>query len=320
MFRKVENGIGEKDTGFGEKMILKTEGANAPIPRERLASSCVCCGSDDLAASPAILMPFVAHRAFGWAPIEIDESWGLHTIRNGMAYSICKTLRCRQCSHLFCDIRFSDEEMNAIYSGYREETYVNLRDHYEPGYRERNMGLIETVTYKTEIEAFLDPYVQDPLTVLDWGGDTGSNTPYEERRVSLDVFDISGKDVVPGARGVTQEQATASKYRLIICGQVLEHTPYPSDVLVDLRKAMDAESILYIEVPFEKIMQHDNADREKIKRHWHEHINFYSPSSMEAMLRTFELEILGQNILATNVAGSDVQILQVACRLNPKAL
>src|ERR1700754_592858 len=104
-------------------MALKADGAgaSAPVARERLAFSCVCCGSGDLAASPAILMPFVAHRAFGWAPVEIDESWGLQTIRNGMAYSICKTLRCRKCSHLFCDIRFSDEEMSAIYSGYREE-------------------------------------------------------------------------------------------------------------------------------------------------------------------------------------------------------
>ncbi|WP_295631771.1 class I SAM-dependent methyltransferase [Novosphingobium sp.] len=287
----------------------------APIARERLASACVCCGSDDLAASPAILMPFVAHRAFGWAPVEIDESWGLKTIQSGMAYSICKTLRCRKCDHLFCDIRFSDAEMNAIYAGYREEVYVALRDHYEPGYAKRNEGLVEVVSYKPAIEAFLDPYLQDPLTILDWGGDTGSNTPYEQRRTVLDIFDISGKDVVPGARVVTLEQATSAKYRLVICGQLLEHTPYPSDVLAAARKAMDAESVLYIEVPFEAIMQADVANRETVKRHWHEHVNFYTPSSMRGLLESGGFEVLDQGVLEISIGGGNARILQVACRL-----
>lgn len=296
-------------------MVAKTAEFEAPVVRERLARCCVCCGSADLAASPAILMPFVSHRAFGWAPVEIDDSWGLRTIRTGMAYSICKTLRCRECQHVFCDIRFSDAEMGALYAGYREEAYVSLRDHYEPGYRQRNEGLIETVTYKPDIETFIDPYVAGSPTILDWGGDTGSNTPYAGRRARLDIFDISGKDVIPGARAVTMAEATASNYDLIVCAQVLEHTPYPSDILADIRKAMRPGSILYVEVPFENVMQEDRPDRETIKRHWHEHVNFYAESSMRALLMRAGMEILDQKALATSVAGSDVQILQAVCRL-----
>ena len=302
------------------QMTLSDDVSHAPVACERLASACVCCGSTDLAASPAILMPFVAHRAFGWAPVEIDEGWGLKTIQSGMAYSICKSLRCRNCDHLFCDIRFSDAEMNAIYAGYREEAYVALRDHYEPGYTKRNEGLVEVVSYKPAIEAFLDPYLGDPqlngpLTILDWGGDTGSNTPYEQRRTVLDIFDISGKDVVSGARIVTLEQATSAKYRLVICGQLLEHTPYPSDVLADVRKAMDTGSILYIEVPFEPIMQAEVADRETIKRHWHEHVNFYTPSSMRGLLESCGFDVLDQGVLEISIGGGNAKILQVACRL-----
>ena len=301
-------------------MTLKADLTTPAAVRERQACACVCCCSGDLAASPAILMPFVAHRAFGWAPVEIDESWGLKTIRSGMAYSICKTLRCRQCDHLFCDIRFSDAEVNALYAGYREEAYVALRDHYEPGYAKRNEGLVEIVTYKPGIEAFLDPYLRDSrlhggLTILDWGGDTGSNTPFKQRRTSLDIFDISGKDVVPGARVVTQEQAASAKYQLVICGQLLEHTPYPSDVLADVRQAMDAKSVLYIEVPFEPIMQQNVADRETIKRHWHEHVNFYTPSSMSALLESCGFEVLDQGVLEISIGGGNARILQVACQL-----
>ena len=283
--------------------------------RQRLATACVFCGADDLARSSAILMPFVADRAFGWSPVVIDDSWGLKTIQNGNAYSICKSLRCRRCEHLFCDIRFSEEEMDAIYAGYREEAYVTLREHYEPGYHERNTALVETVSYKGEVEEFLAPHVRDPLTILDWGGDTGANTPFENRRVSLDIFDISGKEVDGDAKAVTREQATSSKYRLIVCSQILEHIPYPSDLLLVVRKAMDEGSVLYIEVPYEEVMRRDVEEREKEKRHWHEHVNFYSPSSMAALLKNCGLKVVDTNILVTEVAGSKVHILQAACRL-----
>jgi len=287
-----------------------------PVHQQRVTTRCICCGSEELLSSPAILMPFVADRALGWAPVIIDDSWGLKTIRSGNAYSICKTLRCRECEHLFCDIRFTDVEMNALYAGYRGEEYTSLRDHYEPGYRARNNALIETISYKSEIEAFLEPHIDDPLTILDWGGDTGLNTPFEKRRVSLDVFDISGKTTEAGVRAVTAEQATQSKYSLIICGQVLEHIPYPSDVLFSIQPAMDSNTILYVEVPFEEIMRGDIPDREKSKRHWHEHVNFYSRSSLTALLIRCGFTVLESNVFATDVAGSEVQVLQAACRLS----
>ncbi len=205
--------------------------------------------------------------------------------------------------------------MDAIYAGYREEAYVTLREHYEPGYHERNTALVETVSYKGEVEEFLAPHVRDPLTILDWGGDTGANTPFENRRVSLDIFDISGKEVDGDAKAVTREQATSSKYRLIVCSQILEHIPYPSDLLLVVREAMDEGSVLYIEVPYEEVMRRDVEEREKEKRHWHEHVNFYSPSSMAALLKNCGLKVVDTNILVTEVAGSKVHILQAACRL-----
>jgi len=299
----------------GDRMGIENGIAGVGHTRQRLASSCVCCGSADLAVSPAILMPFIADRAFGWRPVVIDDSWGLNTIQSGNAYSICKTMRCRRCEHLFCDIRFSEEEMENIYTGYREEAYVRLREFYEPGYRGRNDALTVAVSYKQQIEEFLSPFVSDPLTILDWGGDTGVNTPFEKRRANLDIFDISGKAVGGDARVVTREQATSSKYGLIVCSQILEHIPCPSDVLLTVRQAMDAESILYIEVPFEEVMRMDLKDREKVKRHWHEHINFYSMQSLQSLLHNCSLKILANNVLVTEVGGAAVHILQVACRL-----
>ena len=70
-------------------------------PKERISSYCVCCGGKDLKSSPTILMPFIAHRNFKWAPVVIDDSWGLKTIQNGHAYSVFNSMYCTNCEHLF---------------------------------------------------------------------------------------------------------------------------------------------------------------------------------------------------------------------------
>ena len=285
------------------------------IRRERTASQCVCCGSEDLVHSPAVLMPFVADRIFGWKPVVIDESWGLRSIRPGHAYSICKSLRCGQCGHLFCDLRFSDAEMAALYNKYREEAYTALRESYEPGYAVRNSALKKPIQFTAQTEAFLEPLVESPLTILDWGGDTGLNTPFKGKSAVHDVYDISDKDVELGARRVSLEEAWATKYRLIVCAQLLEHVSYPSDILLSVRQSMDASSVLYIELPYEDLMRRKLEAPELEKRHWHEHINFYSERSLRTLIENCGLRIIAENVLSTNVAGSDVHIFQIACQL-----
>jgi len=173
--------------------------SDKPVARPRIADACICCGGQSLEKSPAILMPFVAHRVFGWAPVEIDDSWGLRTILNGNAYSICNSVSCLDCGMLFLDIRFSDPEMEALYSGYRQAEYTALRDHYEPGYAERNDTLNQGIGFIPEIEAFLTPFLPLPVRVLDWGGDTGINTPFKSASTLFHVYDISGKPGIAGA-------------------------------------------------------------------------------------------------------------------------
>jgi len=285
------------------------------LRRDRIASQCVCCGGENIVSSPAIMMPFVADRVFGWKPVVIDDSWGLRTIQNGHAYTVCKTLRCADCGHLFSDIRFSDAEMVSLYHKYREGEYTALRERYEPGYTQRNEALKQPITYTDQIESFLDPHLTFPLTVLDWGGDTGLNTPFKGKNIAFDVYDISDKELEPGARFVTLEEASAFKYRLIVCSQLLEHVPYPSDVLLAARQAMDSDSVLYIELPYEDLMRQVLDRPEDKKRHWHEHINFYSERSLSTLIQNCGLQIVDRKVVCVRVAGSDVHIFQVACRL-----
>ncbi|WP_174974780.1 class I SAM-dependent methyltransferase [Burkholderia contaminans] len=283
--------------------------------RPRIATHCVCCGGADIQSSPAILMPFVAHRAFGWYPVEIDESWGLHTIRQGMAYSICKSLHCTACGFLFLDIRFSDEELANLYHDYRGPAYNALREQYEPGYTSRNDALNAGSSYIEQCEAFLAPFLEFPLSLLDWGGDTGRNTPFKGQCDVFDIYDISAKPVIEGATVVGKAEAFARKYGLIVCSNVLEHVPYPADVLDDITRTMDARSVLYVEVPLEPLMQEAWAAPHQKKRHWHEHVNFYSEESLRKLLAQCGLTTLALERLRVEEGDSAFSVFQVACRL-----
>ena len=108
---------------------------SSPIrSRSRIATHCVCCQGTNLNRSPAILMPFVASRVFGWEPVEITAEWGLRDIRQGFAYPLCNSVQCADCGVLFLDIRFDDAEMSALYADYRGDAYTALRERFEPGY------------------------------------------------------------------------------------------------------------------------------------------------------------------------------------------
>ncbi|MGK9049003.1 class I SAM-dependent methyltransferase [Stutzerimonas chloritidismutans] len=284
------------------------------LQRERIATQCVCCGKRELQSSPAILMPFVTHRVFGWRPVVIDETWGLRTIANGHAYSICNSLYCESCEFLFLDIRFTDDELSRLYRDYRGHEYVALREHYEPGYEQRNENLKNCAPYTDQVEDFISPYLTGKPRILDWGGDTGKNSPFREENEFLHIYDISQMDVVPDARSVSKEETLSWKYDLIVCSEVLEHTPYPSDMLMDIRERMGEQTILYVEVPHEFVMQSDMRSKVEQKKHWHEHINFFSLRALGNLLAACDFYVVEMRSSPIVVAGAVVDVIQVLAR------
>lgn len=276
---------------------------------------CPCCTKTNTETQPAILMPFVAHRALGWAPQKIDTSWGLRDIPSGNALSLCNSVICHTCGFLFCDIRFNDDEMSSLYAGYRGTEYSALREIYEPGYSARNTQLNAGYDYIEEVELFLNPFVSQDTRILDWGGDTGKNTPFRNKN-PVTVLEISGKDALDGITVVTPEEIGTECFDLIICSNVLEHVPHPSSLIKDMMQHMSEDSVLYIEVPYEKTMRDtcSHADRLASKRHWHEHINFYSIDAMSRMLASLDLEIKSSRFIEVEGFAAAGCVLQFIVR------
>jgi hypothetical protein len=251
----------------------------------KIADACVCCGSRDLGSNQAVLAPFVATRVFGWRPVEITADWGLRDLRQGWSYAPCNTLECRDCGHVFLDMRFDDHEMARLYSGYRGPDYTDLREEFEPGYRERNARLVDEDAYVGDVEAFLRPLTPAKPKLLDWGGDTGLNTPFRREAALHHIYDISDKPPIAGAVHVTKAQLEGVRYDLIVCSNVLEHIPHPAAALQELCAIADREQLIYIEVPFEDLMRSRALEGEaRPKRLWHEHINFFSERSLRAVV------------------------------------
>ena len=283
-----------------------------------IARQCICCDSDRLAATPAVLMPFVAKRVFNWDPVEITSDWGMRDLEIGHAYSVCNTLRCEECGVVFLDMRFSENEMAALYRNYRDEAYTLTRERFEPGYRLRNEILVEGSTYLGAVETFLSAHVRPPIRLLDWGGDTGRNTPFSGQLATHHVYDISGKATVSGASRVDAEALERGMYDLIVCSNVIEHVPYPSHTIEAMTRLLSDETVLYIEVPYEDVMRAAAAAGQTTveKKHWHEHINFFTPRSLEVLLRRCGLEVVAMTTLEVNAGGKDAHALGLACKLS----
>jgi 2-polyprenyl-3-methyl-5-hydroxy-6-metoxy-1,4-benzoquinol methylase len=291
---------------------------------KRVADACICCDNTAIGSSPAILMPFLAHRIFNWRPFEITADLDLerYGIKTGMAYQVCNSLFCLECYHLFLDIRFNDDEMSHLYSDYREDEYVALRDHYEPGYKIKNEQLNSGYNYVTKIDEFLCQYLDTAsgINILDWGGDTGKNTPLQNQCHALHIYDISERPLQGKAKSVTKKEMYTVSYDLIVCSNVLEHVPFPRDILGEIKVFMNADSILYIELPYENLIRKademgDLKSIYKAKQHWHEHINFFNKNSIEKMLTTSGYKII--ELRKLNISGETADyVFQVACKIN----
>ena len=265
-----------------------------------IATRCICCDAANLKASPAVLMPFVANRVFGWEPVEITADWGMRDLQTGHAYSLCNSLQCETCGVIFLDMRFSDAEMAALYDNYRDEAYTRTRERFEPGYRARNELLVAGSTYIAEVERFLLQHIPRPKRMLDWGGDTGLNTPFAGSVDTHHVYDISNKPPVSGVEIVDATRAAANTYDLIVCSNVIEHVPFPARTVSDLAGLMTGRTALYLEVPHEDIMRSAEAP---LKRHWHEHINFFTPRSLELLVARSGLRTIATTALEVTAGG-----------------
>lgn len=277
-----------------------------------IVQECPFCRSSSLAMSSAVLMPFVAYRVFGWTPVTIDSRWGLRDLRPGMAYPLCNSVQCQDCGGLFLDIRFDDEGMGRLYREYRGVVYTEDRERFEPGYKARNAILMQQAPLLPKVEAMISAHIGTPASVLDWGGDTGLNTPFRSLCKQHHIFDISGKPVTGNAVSVDIDTIRKTRYELVTLCHVLEHVPFPHALLRSIRESI-GEAFLYIEVPYEELirMNPGRTDLHTEKHHWHEHINFFTKDALTSLVRDSGFTVVHSDVLTAPGADKEHYVLSL---------
>lgn len=269
-----------------------------------IADECPCCGAGNLKSNPAILMPYVAYKALGVLPVRITEDWHLQDVKCGESYYPCETYTCNECGLVFSSIRFDNDEVSALYDGYRNAYNTKLRQSFEPNYVPKKV-----LPFLDKVEEFLAPLLPEKPSILDWGGDDGSNTPFKYRCNLHHVYDIGTNPTIAGIK-ISLNSATGHHYDLVVCSNVLEHVSYPMSILDVVGWVLEKDTILYVEVPFENFI-HDGVG---YKRHWHEHINFFTEESLEIMFEANNLEVVKKQILEASPGSSAERVFMYALR------
>ena len=262
----------------------------------KIRETCPICSSEINYRQPAVLMPFIAKRVFGWEKAYIDETWKINDIQNGELNHGCSTFFCDNCDFIFCDMGFDEDEMGRLYSDYRGELYNQQRMQLEPSYLLRSKALDNGYEYIPMIEEFIRSHSEGWVfnCIYDWGGDTGKNTPFIRSAKKIYINDISNKNNQDGIIEYVTSNSTLTNVDLFACLNVLEHLPFPRLELIRVLKYTKSK-YFYFEVPCEKFLLEDGKPYTRnwrSKRHWHEHINCFTPTSLSKLVSSLGLDII----------------------------
>jgi hypothetical protein len=166
-------------------------------------------------------------------------------------------------------------------------------DRFEPGYAATvAQDYTRRHPYISKVEAWLAPHLRERPLILDWGGGDGSNTPFLGQG-QVFVHDISGAALAEGA-----ERADT-------------HARQRYDLLREMQPLMDLRTMLYVEGPHEALVrQHPpGTDLTPHKRHWHEHVNFFTESSLRQLTARAGLRVTDTLRLPVNNGARQGEVL-----------
>jgi len=248
---------------------------------------------------------------FGYVPLKIKKKQ-FNDIKEGYSYYACKTLECKKCGFLFLDQRFEKEEFKNYYFGYQNKNFFKQRVKFEKSFKNRiknfkSSGIIAGKFNEINVvENFILKNIDKPNHILDFGAGDGKGTVFiGNKKIKKTLFDPFN---------YSRNNNTYSKLKfknlnidLITLRNVLEHVPYPIELLKDIIKMSKKKTKFYIEVPKEKIIDKISKKKRYIKKIiWTEHINFFNFKALKMLLEICDLKIIKKDVLVINKGNKGV--------------
>ncbi len=183
---------------------------------------------------------------------------------------------CESCGMVFNNPRFTEDELKhkyAIFEGLNE-------DDKAPSCRVLKKENQRGERILKEVESHNDK--DSMFHVLDYGGADGSVLgPFAAAGYNCDLVDYARYDLPDGIRYVGEDHQDLERdksYGLILCIHVLEHVPYPVELLSDIVSHLDEDGLVNIEVPL-GCWREWRAQKEPLT-----HLNFFSEESVFNLL------------------------------------
>jgi hypothetical protein len=225
---------------------------------------CPACNSLDIHKEDAFLSMFVAWVATGeyvWEPLPNHS------------------IICNKCSFIGSSLRLTDKEESALYEGYRGEEYNNKRIFVEPWYRDY-LNTFNQEEYNQKRSVGINHLIEkhiDIMTinkVLDYSGNTGIHIPSKFIKAKRYISNSN----VPAIPGILKCDINTDKMTVdfLMCGHMLERSSDPNELIKNIKRFINNDSWLYIEVPDEK---YAGATYQ-----FHEHLNLWNVKSMTTFL------------------------------------
>lgn len=162
-----------------------------------------------------------------------------------------RLLKCKNCKNAYFDYRYTERELNKIYSEYRDENYLKIRSKWEPWFSEAyNSGHFSNYFVETRLSVMTDFLLehldQDSIIkIVDVGGDIGQFIPSFKNTTNKYVYETSNKKLVEGVERV-EKLSSILNMDLVISAHVLEHLNSPID---EINNLLTYGANIYIEVP-----------------------------------------------------------------------
>lgn len=224
--------------------------------------NCPCCNHQPTLI-PAYFSQFVIWRTQGIKPDTNERTMLGH---------------CDNCGFHFSTRRFEDDELAKLYTGYRDSVYNRQRQECEPNYIPEMYSAEYIQQRKDFINTLINKHAPNLSSVLDYGGDDGTYIPDVPVKF---VYDVSGVEPIAGVQQYHLD--SRSDFDLVMSCQVLEHVS-DIDGLISQLKTRTKEH-LYIEVPAYR-------NPPPIDMVIGEHINFFTESSLHALLNKHKINII----------------------------
>ena len=245
----------------------------------KLTANCVSCGSNGVDKKIGLFAPFISHRVMDY-PAQNLQLGGKEI---GPPILFTNAVRCQVCEFVFSQVRFEDTEMSKIYENYRDETYAQLRNTFEPGYSQLNPLIGKSLTEINARQVAMADFFENGRAlshmkiVLDYGGDSGQHIPKFFEDAEKYVYEVSSSTPLEGVKSITDLKDIPS-VDFIMCSNVLEHIPYPREVLREIKQLCTKNTKIFIDVPLEIDAVNNFPSI------FHEHINYFNEKSLRTML------------------------------------